>query len=66
MKKNYIQPAMFAVMLQHSSQILTGSLTGVSSDTGTNLNSVIGNASEDDDGDGGRVKGNSDSWCDEW
>ena len=66
MKKNYIQPAMFAVMLQHSSQILTGSLTGVSSDTDTNLNSVIGNASEDDDGDGGRVKGNSDSWDDEW
>ena len=29
MKKIYIQPTMFAVMLQHKSQILSGSITGV-------------------------------------
>ena len=66
MKKIYIQPTMLAVMLQHSSQLLSASLTGVNSDSGTDLNPTIGNADEDDDGEGGRVKGLTNIWGNEW
>ena len=55
---------MLAVMLQHN-QFVATSITGVDGGD-SNIGSIIVDAGEDDDGDGGRVKVLTNIWDNEW
>lgn len=66
MRKQYIIPAAFVVMLQHRSQILIVSGDGVTSMEGNAGLNYGAKSSNDTSGQGARIKESVDIWDEEW
>ena len=69
MKKTYIHPSMLAVRIQQMGLICESYLSGLNITDGTDENPIAGYGGDSDNdlgGSGGRAKGFTSIWDDEW